>query len=284
MARSVGCDDGRLLSNTESAVFRPMQISKSLAEWRVARASLTGAIGFVPTMGALHAGHASLLRRSVAENDRTVASIYVNPAQFDDPDDLAAYPRLLSADLELCEALGVDQVLVPERDEIYADDYRYRVEETRLSRELCGANRPGHFTGVLTVVMKLLNLVQPDRAYFGAKDYQQYLLIRDMATAFFIDVEIVACETVREENGLAMSSRNALLTPDSRSLASRFNLLLRSPDTDARICEELESLGFAVDYVVSRFGRRFGAVTVRADDDSVRLIDNVALSEHATAP
>ena len=254
-----------------------MQISRTLAEWRDARASLTGDIGFVPTMGALHDGHASLLRRSVAKNANTIASIYVNPAQFEDPDDLAGYPRLLDADLKLCESLGVEHVLVPARDEIDADGYRYRVEETEFSRELCGAHRPGHFSGVLTVVMKLLNLVRPRRAYFGAKDFQQCLLIRRMTEAFFMDVEIVACETVREDDGLAMSSRNALLTDESRKLASRLNRVLRSPGSDQAVSEELERLGFSVDYVVSRYGRRFAAVSVPARQGSVRLIDNVKL-------
>lgn len=255
-----------------------MRISRTVGEWRDARSSITGSIGFVPTMGALHAGHASLLRRSVTENDSTAASIYVNPAQFNDPDDLAAYPGLLDADLELCESLGVDHVFVPGRDEIYADGYRYRIEETEFSRELCGAHRPGHFAGVLTVVMQLLNLVRPDRAYFGEKDFQQCLLIRDMVAAFFLEVDIVACATVREEDGLAMSSRNALLGNAGRQLAPEFNRVLRSPGTDQVVCEELERLGFAVDYVVSRAGRRFGAVALRGSHGEVRLIDNVDLT------
>lgn len=258
-----------------------MQVVRSLKEWRAVRGSITGSIGFVPTMGALHEGHASLLRRSLGENGCTVASIYVNPAQFDDADDLAAYPRVQDADLKLCETLGVDQVLIPGRDEIYADGYRYRVEENEFSRELCGAHRPGHFTGVLTVVMKLLNLVKPTRAYFGKKDFQQCLLIQGMAAAFFMEVDILACETVREDDGLAMSSRNALLTDEGRQLASRLNRVLRSRDADPVVVEELESLGFAVDYVVSKFGRRFAAVAVPVRHGTVRLIDNVPLPEAA---
>ena len=252
-----------------------MQISRTLAEWRELRVTLTGSIGFVPTMGALHAGHASLLRRSVAENDVTVASIYVNPAQFDNPDDLATYPNTLDTDLKLCESLGVDCVLVPSREAVYGDGYRYRIEETQFSRELCGAHRPGHFTGVLTVVMKLLNIVRPGRAYFGEKDFQQCLLIRDMAEAFFLDVEVVPCQTIRENDGLALSSRNALLTDESRGLAAKLNGLLRSPRADEAVANDLEALGFAVDYVVSRFGRRFAAATVPGRRGPVRLIDNV---------
>ncbi len=255
-----------------------------MSEWRSARASLAGTIGFVPTMGALHAGHASLLRRSIAENDLTVASIYVNSVQFNNPDDLDAYPRTLDDDLNLCGALGVDHVLIPSRGEIYADDYRFRIAETAFSRELCGVHRPGHFTGVLTVVMKLLNLVRPRRVYLGEKDFQQYLLIRDMAEAFFMEVDIVPCETIREEDGLALSSRNALLTDASRALAVNLNRLLRSSHADEVVSNELEALGFVVDYVVSRFGRRFAAVSVPGVRGPVRLIDNVALTPAASAP
>ncbi len=256
-----------------------MQVSKTLADWRRVRAALTGAIGFVPTMGALHAGHAALLQRSVAENDITVASIYVNPTQFDNQDDLAAYPGEIDKDLECCDALGVDQVLLPSREGLYADGYRYRIEETEFGGELCGAHRPGHFTGVLTVVMKLLNLVCPKRAYFGEKDYQQCLLIRGMTEAFFLDVDIVPCATVREADGLALSSRNALLTAASRALAPRLHELLGSSQTDQAVANQLEALGFDVDYVISRFNRRFAAASVAGLHGPVRLIDNVVLPD-----
>ena len=261
-----------------------MNVFRSVTQWQDARRALTGTVGFAPTMGALHAGHASLLERSVAENDVTVASIYVNPTQFNDPSDLAAYPSLPKADLEMCESAGVDHVLIPTREDMYPDNYRYRVEETDFSRELCGAHRPGHFTGVLTVVMRLLNLVQPRRAYFGAKDFQQYLLIRGMAAAFFMDVEIVACETVREDDGLAMSSRNALLTGESRVLAAQLNRVLRTADSDRAAVEDLQRLGFAVDYVVSRCGLRLAAASVAGHQGTVRLIDNVKLDARPPQP
>ncbi|MGA0840714.1 MAG: pantoate--beta-alanine ligase, partial [Pseudomonadales bacterium] len=158
-----------------------MKCFEHLDHWRATRAGLEATrVGFVPTMGALHAGHASLLSRSVAECDYTVLSIYVNPTQFNDPSDLDRYPRTLSEDLALAESLGVDAVLLPDYASLYPDGYRYRLDETGFSRTLCGAHRPGHFVGVLTVVMKLLNLVRPWRAYFGEKDYQQYVLIRDL--------------------------------------------------------------------------------------------------------
>ena len=252
-----------------------MKIYERLEDWRAARRELDGTIGFVPTMGALHRGHASLMERSVAECDVTVLSIYLNPTQFNNPNDLADYPRTLEADLALARDLGVDAVVMPSYAALYPDDFRYRVEEGAFSRELCGAHRPGHFTGVLTVVMKLLNLVRPHRAYFGEKDFQQYELIRGMADAFFLDTEIVPCGTVRESDGLALSSRNALLEPEGRRLAPRLHCLLCSPAPDAEVRRGLEGVGFGVDYVETRGGRRFGAVTVRGRERQVRLIDNV---------
>ncbi len=252
-----------------------MKILRNITEWRSLRRTLRGSVGFVPTMGAIHAGHTSLMTRSVADNDLTVVSIYVNPTQFNNAGDLANYPGTLAEDLAACEAVGVDYVITPTYDDIYADGFRYQIDETRFSRELCGAHRKGHFTGVLTVVMKLLNIVNPDRAYFGEKDYQQFLLVRDMVDAFFMDVEIVACETVRERDGLALSSRNALLSCDARKRASKLNRLLRSPYSDAEVAHKMAGVGFDVDYIVTTLGRRFVAASVDCGDHAVRLIDNV---------
>ena len=182
-----------------------MIIARSVSEWRDFRATLTGqpdaTLGFVPTMGALHAGHEALIERSVAENPLTALSIYVNPTQFNNPEDLENYPSTLEEDLAIAERLGTSVVFMPTYEEIYPDGFRYLVDETEFSRELCGAHRPGHFTGVLTVVMKLLNIVQPQRAYFGEKDHQQLTLVRDMVSAFFMDVQIVGVPTVREADG-----------------------------------------------------------------------------------
>ncbi|MEM9620056.1 MAG: pantoate--beta-alanine ligase [Pseudomonadota bacterium] len=254
-----------------------MKVIKDMDVWRNIRRQLQDSVGFVATMGALHDGHASLLRRSVETDTITVLSIYVNPTQFNDPKDLANYPDTLDEDLALAERYGVDYVILPRYEDIYADGFRYQVCESEFSKELCGGNRPGHFTGVLTVVMKLLNLVQPTHAYFGEKDYQQYTLIRDMAEAFFMPVEIVPCPTVRECDGLAMSSRNKLLSVPARSLAGKFNKALSSSASDELVRRQLGDLGFAVDYVVSKDGRRFGAVVVECEGRSVRLIDNVQL-------
>ncbi|MFW6092555.1 MAG: pantoate--beta-alanine ligase [Pseudomonadota bacterium] len=252
-----------------------MRTFEDLEQWRTARGAMAGRVGFVPTMGALHAGHAALIERSIAECDVTVVSVYLNPTQFDNAHDLAGYPRTLEADLELARSLGADAVVTPRYQDLYPDDFRYRVEEHELSTALCGAHRPGHFTGVLTVVMKLLNLVRPHRAYFGEKDYQQYELIRGMVEAFFLDVEIVPCATVREADGLAMSSRNARLGAQGRALAPQFYALLRTPVDDAEVRARLTHAGFEVDYVETRRGRRFGAVIVAGRDGDVRLIDNV---------
>jgi pantoate--beta-alanine ligase len=254
-----------------------MIVIDDMLEWQRLRKKLQGSVGFVPTMGALHDGHASLLRQSIAQNDLTVLSIYVNPTQFNDPKDLENYPNTVEEDLELARSLGVDYVIRPTYAELYRDGYRYQVTESQFSEELCGANRPGHFTGVLTVVMKLLNLIRPHRAYFGKKDYQQYQLVKDMCEAFFLDVEIIGCDTVREADGLAMSSRNKLLTPDARLAARHFNKALRSCADDEAVERWLTDAGFRVDYVRTKDGRRFGAVVMDCGEREVRLIDNVRL-------
>ena len=228
-------------------------------------------IGFVPTMGALHAGHLSLVERAAAENDRVIVSIFVNPTQYDDPDDLANYPRPLERDLESAARAGAQAAYLPEFDDIYPDGYRFRVTENAFSRELEGAHRAGHFDGVLTVVMKLFGVVRPDRAYFGEKDWQQLQLVRDMAAAFFLDVEVVSCPVVREGDGLAMSSRNVRLSDEERRRAPEFHRLLASGRPEADIRSALEEAGFGVDYVARRDGRVLGAVRL----GNVRLIDNV---------
>lgn len=248
------------------------RVIKTLDEWRVLRAEWGSAsVGFVPTMGALHDGHASLLRRARNENERVVLSIYVNPTQFNDPKDLQTYPSTLERDVEIAAREGVDVVLVPSYAQIYPDGYRYRVTETALATTLEGAHRPGHFDGVLTVVMKLLNLVRATRAYFGEKDHQQLSLVKGMAEAFFVPTEIIACPTLRERDGLAMSSRNVKLSSDARALAPRFAAaLIEAPSADeAR--DRLQRDGFEVDYVEDVQGRRYGAVRI----GGVRLIDNV---------
>lgn len=253
-----------------------MKVYESLAEWRLerdAQARRKETLGFVPTMGALHEGHLSLVRRSRAENDGTLVSVFVNPTQFDDPADLGAYPRTLQSDLDLLQHEGVDFVVLPRESDLYPDGYRYRVTERELSTVLEGAVRPGHFDGVLTVVLKLLVIAAADRAYFGEKDWQQLALVRGMAGAFFIRTEIVACPIVRGADGLALSSRNARLAPADRAKAPGLYAALRSAPSATAAARELESAGFDVDYVDDRCGRRLGAVRL----GGVRLIDNVPL-------
>jgi pantoate--beta-alanine ligase len=228
-------------------------------------------IGFVPTMGALHAGHLSLVERAAAENDRVIVSIFVNPTQYDDPDDLANYPRPLERDLAAAASAGAQAAYLPDFDDVYPDGYRFRVTENAFSRELEGAHRAGHFDGVLTVVMKLFGIVRPDRAYFGEKDWQQLQLVRDMAAAFFLDVEVVPCPVVREADGLAMSSRNMRLSEEERRRAPEFHRLLASGRPEGDIRSALEAAGFGVDYVERHGDRVLGAVRL----GNVRLIDNV---------
>lgn len=251
-------------------------VFESLTAWRSERLRQTGAgltLGFVPTMGALHDGHLSLVRRSRAENDRTLVSIFVNPTQFDDPRDLAKYPRGLERDLEMLRGESTDFVLIPGAEELYGDGFRFRVTETERSRTLEGACRPGHFDGVLTVVLKLLQIAGAERAYFGEKDWQQLELVRDMAAAFFLRTAIVACATVREPDGLALSSRNRRLPPVDRERAPHFFRILSTAASAEAAVDGLRREGFAVDYVEDRDGRRLGAVRM----GDVRLIDNVAL-------
>jgi pantoate--beta-alanine ligase len=252
-----------------------IQICHSVGEWRSVRSSSfwkNQSIGLVPTMGALHAGHVALLQRARAENQRVVMSIFVNPTQFDDPNDFAKYPRTLEADLELARPY-VDAVFVPSGHEFYRDNYRYRVTELELSRRWEGAHRSGHFDGVLTVVLKLFNVIQPQRAYFGEKDWQQLQLVRGMVDALFLPIEIVACPTVRDPDGLALSSRNRRLSQLGRSHAPAFPRALRTARDAAAAAANLKVHGFEVDYVEDYEGVRLGAVRI----DGVRLIDNVRL-------
>jgi pantoate--beta-alanine ligase len=247
----------------------------SLASWCECRRSPAWAgksVGFVPTMGALHDGHRALLERARAENERVVLSIFVNPSQFNEPNDLANYPRTLEADVALASSY-VDAIFTPLPEEIYRDGYRYRVTENELSRRWEGVQRPCHFDGVLTVVLKLLNVVQPTRAYFGEKDWQQLQLVRGMVDALLLPVEIVACPTVRDPDGLAMSSRNRRLTELGRKHAAEFPRALRTARDAAAAAAYLRVRGFEVDYVEDCDGVRLGAVRV----DGVRLIDNVRL-------
>jgi len=199
-----------------------MQVCRTIAAYREAIAGFRAhgeSVGLVTTMGALHAGHLALVAAAKARHDRVVTTIFVNPTQFGQASDLAAYPRTEAADLEMSRGAGVDAVLIPDVGEIYPAGDETIVETVRLANVFHGAVRPGHFRGVATVVTKLFNIARPDAAYFGEKDYQQLAVIRRMARDLHIPVAVVGVPTVREPDGLAMSSRNVRLTPEDRAAA-----------------------------------------------------------------
>jgi pantoate--beta-alanine ligase len=274
------------------------EVKETCRGWR----AVGSRIGLVPTMGYLHRGHASLIERSVADCDRTVVSIFVNPTQFGPEEDLGRYPRNEAADLELCAARGVDLVFLPGAPSVvYPDGFCTRVEVDGLTEDLCGASRPTHFAGVTQVVCKLFNIVGPDRAYFGRKDYQQLLVVRRMALDLDMDVEVVGCPIVRESDGLAMSSRNAYLQSDQRRRARALHRALAyAGDRVAAGLRDAGALELAVrehieaelapedrvDYVALRDARDLGRVrklegpallALAVFVGSTRLIDNTVL-------
>ena len=204
-------------------------------------------IGLVPTMGALHEGHASLVRRSVKENDVTVVSVFVNPTQFNDKEDLKHYPRTLEADCALLEQIGADYVFAPSVEEMYPTPDTRQFEYPPVSTVMEGAHRPGHFNGVCQVVSRLFYIVKPDRAYFGEKDWQQIAVVKAMVKHLGIKVDIVECDIVREEDGLAMSSRNTRLTPEERQIAPNIYRVLKESLDYAKTHEVKETHDFVVD-------------------------------------
>ena len=256
-------------------------------------------IGVVPTMGALHGGHDSLVARARRENQRVIVSIFVNPAQFGPNEDFNTYPRPFDQDRARLEALGVDAIFHPPVEQIYPPSFKTRVDPGPLGEVLEGQSRPGHFAGVLTVVLKLFNLTQPKRGYFGQKDFQQVVLVRQLVRDFALPVRIVAVPTVRHPDGLAMSSRNAYLDPAQRQLAplvyqaiTEAAQAFTSGETDPARLEGLArdrlaaAPGLAVDYVavvdqttLSRPERAIpGTVlAVAVKLGAIRLIDNVVL-------
>jgi len=197
-----------------------MQVVEPIFEIRALRQQLGGTVGFVPTMGYLHEGHLALVKQARIENSNVIVSIYVNPTQFGPREDFGAYPRELDRDLELLREEGVDIVFVPSDDEMYPPEFSSWVDVEKVTERLEGASRPGHFRGVATVVAKLFNIVQPSRAYFGQKDAQQVVVIKRMVFDLNMGIDIVVVPTVRESDGLAMSSRNIYLSPGERQAAT----------------------------------------------------------------
>ena len=282
----------------------PVQVVRTIAAIRGAVAGFraeAARVALVPTMGALHAGHMALVARARAEVDRVVATIFVNPTQFGDPADLAAYPRTEAADLAMLAQAGVDAVFIPEAAEVYPDGDETIVETTRLANVLHGQVRPGHFRGVTTVVARLFNIVGPDVAVFGEKDFQQLQVIRRMVRDLNMPVEVLEVPTVRDPDGLALSSRNGYLSPDQRRTAP---VLARTLDAaaarlqggerdyralEAWVARELEQAGFRPDYVSIRrqgdlaepqTGDRLLILLAAAWLGEARLIDNQEVQLH----
>ena len=255
-------------------------------------------VGFVPTMGALHRGHLSLVSRARKENDCVVVSVFVNPAQFGPDEDYLRYPRLFAADREACRLTGVDYMFVPGTGRMYPEGYRTYVTVEKMSDVLCGAFRPGHFRGVATVVAKLFNIVRPDRAYFGRKDFQQLKIIERMVKDMHFPVRIVPCSIVRESSGLALSSRNVYLSGTEREQSARIHASLQhagdlikyrniknSGKITAKILSEVSAIpGARIDYVsvidpetlepLSRI-RLPAVLAVAVWVGKTRLIDNI---------
>ncbi|OHC57710.1 MAG: pantoate--beta-alanine ligase [Rhodobacterales bacterium RIFCSPHIGHO2_02_FULL_62_130] len=253
-------------------------------------------VGVVPTMGALHDGHLSLARRARAECDRVITTIFVNPKQFNNPDDLKKYPRTLEADAALLSHVPVDVVFAPSVDEVYPDGFATTVSVGGVSEPLEGRMRPGHFDGVATVVTKLFGMTEADRGYFGQKDWQQLQVVLKLVRDLNLPVEVVGCETIREEDGLAMSSRNVRLTPEGRAIAAVLYAAVTVAAEDIRAgqsdrmaireaAEKLRAAGFErVEYIELRDAetlmpsddpRRPRRMLAAAWLDGVRLIDNI---------
>jgi len=254
-----------------------VNVVQTIEETRLAlEPSRGGSIGLVPTMGSLHEGHIALLRSARAENETVVMSLFVNPAQFGDASDLAKYPRDEERDLELAREAGADLIFAPSVDEMYPPGFQTWVDVTELGAILEGRFRPGHFRGVATIVLKLLNIVRPTRVYFGQKDAQQVQVIRRLAADLAVEVELRIVPTVRDADGLALSSRNARLTAEERAAALALPRALTTRDRAAALAELASSNGLEVDYVeVVDFDPPVLAGAVRVG--STRLIDNVPL-------
>lgn len=277
-----------------------MQIIQDISSTKSLCRSLKqeGTLGFVPTMGYLHEGHLSLVKQSVKENPNTIVSIFVNPSQFGQNEDLDTYPRDLERDVALLKECGVEYVFNPNAQTIYPSGFDTWVVPEKLASVLCGKSRPGHFRGVATVVLKLLNITNPDHMYMGIKDYQQLRILKQMASDLHLDCDIVACPIVREADGLAMSSRNSYLNPDERKRAlSLYHGLLRARELyeqGERDCGQIiktiksiiQESGGRIDYIECVDPLTLQSISEAKDDTRMmlavyfgktRLIDNMAL-------
>ncbi|MFC1659727.1 pantoate--beta-alanine ligase [Pseudomonadota bacterium] len=256
-----------------------VKVFYSLSEWIEFRNNSkefeNKSIGFVPTMGNLHDGHKSLMIRCVEENDIGILSIFTNPTQFQKKDDLENYPKTPNEDIKMAEKVGIQYVIIPKYDDIYPDDYAYKIVNTSdLASIMEGKTRPGFFDGILTVVLKLFMIVKPNKAYFGEKDYQQYLLVKGLSEAFFLNIDIIPCPIMRNDKGFALSSRNNRLNKEQTELALNFPKILRSSKNCEEAKSKLENWGIKVNYIEEYQGRRFGSIFI----DNIILIDNVKLT------
>lgn len=275
--------------------LNPQEIQKLIKKIKQQNKS----IGFVPTMGALHQGHISLIRRARKENDIVAVSIFVNPAQFAPHEDLKKYPRPFEKDINICKSEGVDVIFAPKSLEMYSENYLAYITVEKLSDIMCGKFRPGHFRGVATVVAKLFNIVQPDRAYFGLKDFQQSVIIKKMVTDLNFPVKIITCPIVREKDGLALSSRNVYLSYEerkkalslSRSLQTAKNLIkYKSVKSAEKIISEMRKIIVPrvdkIDYISLRdaetleelkYIKKKVVIAVAVFVGKTRLIDNIVV-------
>ena len=259
-----------------------MKIIRDLHSLKQYRSLMTAntTLGWVPTMGCLHQGHLSLLHTSVNENDCTILSVFTNPTQFNVVSDYENYPKTEQKDLTLAEKADVDVVFIPDETQMYPDHYQFRVTTTHPDSDIMeGKCRPGHFDGVLTIVMKLLLLIKPTRAYFGEKDYQQLTLVRELVSAFLMDTEIVACPTIRKSSGLPLSSRLQRLSQDETALADQVATIIHAHTEEKIIEHRLAQLGIEIEYIKKYNGRLFIAFKI----GPVRFIDNTAIvnTQHA---
>lgn len=258
-----------------------MMVIDNIATWQTTRQGIEQpqSVGFVATMGCLHQGHAALLQQSLQDNDVTVLSIFVNPMQFNRADDFKKYPNTLDQDIHLATSLGVDYVFTPSKAEVYpeGDHMKIHCDDPNMM-VLEGEHRPGHFDGVLTIMMKLFNLVLPARAYFGDKDFQQCQLMKSLVKYFFMPIEIVVCPTQREASGLPRSSRNARLSAAQKRRADKFSLIFHKarPDNLAEMKQQLLDADIAVEYLEVRDNQIFTGVSV----DGIRLIDHLTVGEN----
>jgi len=273
-----------------------MKIISTINEYKSIYPKLAGPIGFVPTMGALHLGHASLLKKARTKCETLVLSIYLNPTQFGKNEDLGSYPKPLEKDLTLAKELNVDIVFTPTTNQIYPNGFSTWVEEKTLSKHLCGKFREGHFLGVTTVVLKLFQILKPHFAVFGLKDAQQFFVLNKIVTDLNLDIKLFGSETIRENNGLALSSRNAYLSKDELQLGSKIYQSLQKIASQPNPLEEIQKqkkiltqIGFNVQYFealtlphfdqVQSHKTRSILIAIAAFLGKTRLIDNIILNK-----